>query len=105
MITKEMGLVDFSKTADEIDCQIRAFTPWPSAYFYIDNVRCKIISAKVSEACNHPIGTVVDNKGRLSVACKDNTTIDILKIQPEGKGVMDVKSYLNGKPISVGTML
>ena len=33
IIKKEMGNIDFNKTAQEIDCQIRALTPWPSAFF------------------------------------------------------------------------
>ena len=36
IITKEMGQIDFNKTACEIDCLIRAFTPWPSAFFFMN---------------------------------------------------------------------
>lgn len=105
IITKEMGLIDFNITAEEIDCRIRAFTPWPSAYFYIDGQRVKVISAKVGDVCTAECGTVVGNKNFIGVACKDGTVIEFLKIQPEGKGAMDAKAYLNGKPLALGTKL
>ncbi len=105
IITKEMGQIDFNLTAGEIDCRIRAFTPWPSAYFYIDGSRIKVIGAKIGESSNEACGTVVGNKNSIAVACKDGTVIEFVKIQPEGKGVMDAKAYLNGKPVALGTKL
>ncbi len=105
IITKEMGSLDFNRRADELDCQIRAFTPWPSAFFYIDGLRIKVIKAVVSENTTEAAGTVICNKGKLTVACKDGTSLTFVTVQPEGKGAMDIKSYLNGKPIELGVKL
>lgn len=105
IIKKEMGEIDFNKSAKEIDCQIRAFTPWPSAFMFIDGVRVKVISTKVSENCNKAPGVVVEAKDSIKVACGNGTTIEILDIQPQGKGVMSAKAYLNGKPVKEGTAL
>ena len=105
IITKEMGQIDFNLTASEIDCRIRAFTPWPSAYFYIDGTRIKVLRAKIGQSTNSVPGTVVGNSASIAVACKDGSVIEFVEIQPEGKGRMDAKAYLNGKPLSVGTKL
>ncbi len=105
IITKEMGKIDFNLTANEIDCRIRAFTPWPSAYFYIDGTRIKVINAVCDGETDAEVGTVIENKGKLSVACGGGSVISFTKIQPEGKGAMDIKSYLNGKPIELGINL
>lgn len=105
IITKEMGKIDFNNKAEEIDCQIRAFTPWPSAYFYVDNTRLKVISAVVDGTTDKKSGTVVCNKDKLSVACGQGTVISFLKLQPEGKGIMDAKAYLNGKHLELGVEL
>ena len=105
MITKEMGLIDFSKSARKIDCQIRAFTPWPSAYFFIDGVRVKVLLARIGAKTNKPAGTVICNKGVLSIATSDGDSIDILNVQPEGKSAMEISAYLNGKQIELGANL
>lgn len=105
IIKKEMGQIDFSRTAREIDCQIRAFTPWPSAFFFIDGLRIKVISAVAAENTAAAPGTVVDTKSGLKIACGGNTSILITDIQPEGKGIMTAKAFLNGNPTNEGTVL
>lgn len=105
IITKEMGQIDFKICAEKIDCQIRAFTPWPSAYFFIGDLRIKVIKAVVSEISSEVPGTVIDTKSGLKIACGDNSSILITEIQPQGKGAMTVKAFLNGNPIKEGTRL
>ena len=105
IIKKEMGEIDFSKTAREIDCLIRAFTPWPSAFMFIDGVRVKVLKAAVAGDCNAEAGTVVDTANGLTVACGGGTALTVLELQPEGKGAMTAKAYLNGKQLKVGTKL
>jgi methionyl-tRNA formyltransferase len=105
IITKEMGQIDFNLNANEIDCRIRAFTPWPSAFFYIDGTRIKVLRAKIGQSTNQNPGTVVGNSASIAVACNNGSVIEFVEIQPEGKGRMDAKAYLNGKPLSVGTKL
>lgn len=105
IIKKEMGQIDFSKTAREIDCLIRAFTPWPSAFMFIDGTRVKVLKAKVSENCNSEPGTVLGSSNGLNIACGNGTSITVLELQPEGKGAMTAKAYLNGKQLKAGTKL
>ena len=105
IITKEMGEIDFNKTANEIDCQIRAFTPWPSAYLFIGGKRVKIINAAVGGSVSEVAGTVVDTKNGLTVACGGGTSIILNELQPEGKGAMPAKAFLNGYPIEIGEKL
>ena len=105
IIKKEMGEIDFNKTANEIDCQIRAFTPWPSAYLFIGGKRVKIINAAVGGSVSEVAGTVVDTKNGLTVACGGGTSIILNELQPEGKGAMPAKAFLNGYPIEIGEKL
>lgn len=102
IIKKEMGLVKFDTASQEIDCKIRAFTPWPSAYFMLDGQRVKIIKAYVGADTAEAPGTVIDAKDNLTVACKNGTSIVITEVKPEGKGAMTAKSLLNGHPIEKG---
>ncbi|MGB2469275.1 MAG: hypothetical protein ACPIA5_00365 [Flavobacteriales bacterium] len=48
-------------------------------------------------------GTVNLGKGQLSVQCGDGA-IDILRLQPQGKPAMDVKSFLNGLRFPLRTL-
>lgn len=105
IITKEMGLISFSDDAASIDCRIRAFTPWPSAYFFAEGKRIKAVKAEVGGNVDAEPGTVVEAKERLTVACKNGTSIVFTELQPEGKSKMTAKALLNGFPIKVGTKL
>lgn len=44
-LTKEMGEIDWSKPAAQIDRKIRAFTPWPGTYTFMAGQRLKILAA------------------------------------------------------------
>lgn len=105
IIKKEMGLIDFNKTAREIDCLVRAFTPWPSAFFFTCGARLKVLKAKVSENCTAEPGTVIDVTEGIKIACGNGSSITVSELQPEGKGAMTAKAYLNGKHIEKGTKL
>ncbi len=105
IITKEMGQIDFNKTANEIDCLIRAFTPWPSAFFFLNGKRVKVISATIGDKTSKPAGTVIEAKNALVIACGEGTSLVFSELQPEGKGKMTAKALLNGYPVEVGTVL
>lgn len=105
IITKEMGQIDFNKTACEIDCFIRAFTPWPSAFFFMNGKRVKVISATLGDKTSKSAGTVIDTKNALVVACGEGSSIVFNELQPEGKGKMTAKALLNGYPVEIGTVL
>lgn len=49
IITKEMGKVDWSKSAIEIERQVRAFVLWPTAYTFLDGRMMKIFDAEAEE--------------------------------------------------------
>ena len=47
MIKKEDGKIDWTKSAVEIERQIRAMSPWPSAFTKVNGKNLKIWDAKV----------------------------------------------------------
>jgi len=70
---KEDGAIDWTKTPEEIDRQIRAFQPWPGTYSIIDNKRLIILAAHLKD---------------------DKIVLDL--VQPEGKKPMIFKDFLRG---------
>ena len=105
IIKKEMALLDFHKTAGEIFSAVKGYYSWPVAYFMLDGKRIKVIKGAPGEKTNAAPGTVIGNTDDLTVACGGNTSIRLLTLQPEGKGVMSAKQMLCGKKIPAGTKL
>ena len=62
-ITKELGHIDFTKSAEEIERLIRGLNPWPSAFTYLDEKVLKIWDADVidEEVAEEP-GTIISYK-------------------------------------------
>lgn len=104
LLTKEDGKIDWSQSAQEIDRQIRALTPWRSVYTGNDRDRIKILSAQVlGEKSSESAGFVLSRDGL--VVCGGGSVLKILKIQPAGKQAMDFASAVNGGYIKVGQVL
>ncbi len=105
IIKKEMALLDFNKPAIELFNAVRGYYSWPCAYFFLDGKRMKVIKAALGGKTEKTAGTVVGNKGALSIACGDGRALDILVLQAEGSKVMEAKLYLCGKQIPLGTLV
>jgi methionyl-tRNA formyltransferase len=101
MLKKEEGLINWEQSAEIIDRQIRALTPWPGCYtFDANGKRIKILSGEVISAQNSSAaGIVLTNDGDISCG---SGIYRINLLQPENSKSMDLKSAINGKKISVG---
>ncbi len=105
IIKKDMAKLDFSLTAQEIHNAVRGYYSWPCAFFFLDGKRIKVIKTVLGDATTEKCGTVIANTDDLTVACADGTSIRILELQPEGSKPMTAKQMLNGKQISLGTVI
>lgn len=104
MLKKEMGDVDFSKSATEIERLVRGLLPWPCAYTMIDGKHVKFYEADVV-ACDvdgkKPGEIIAITKKNFDIACAADA-LRIKRLQPEGKKEMDAASYLNGNKLQIG---
>jgi methionyl-tRNA formyltransferase len=98
-IRKEEARLDFSRSAIEVERQIRAFNPAPGAWIDIGGERIKILKAEISEAAGAP-GTVLDD--RLTIACAEGAIVPEL-IQRAGKAAMSPAELLRGFAVPPGT--
>ena len=104
ILKKEMGCIDFARSAQEIERTVRAFTPWPGGFTYLDG---KMLKIKKCRACGendgYEPGTITHvSKDEIVVSCGSGS-LGISVVQPEGKKQMPVHDYLLGNPIRVGT--
>ncbi|HEX5132740.1 MAG TPA: methionyl-tRNA formyltransferase [Candidatus Krumholzibacteria bacterium] len=101
-IRKVHGAIDWSRDAVAIARQIRAMTPWPSAYTTLDGRRLIITGAVVAggaAGAGEP-GTVV-SVDPLLVACGDGC-IEVRGVRPEGRRAMTPREYAAGHRLSAG---
>lgn len=97
-IKKEEETLNLNKTAIELYNQIRAFIPSPVANLTLDDETIKIYASRVSTKIhNQTPGTIIEvAKDYFTIACGNNTALDILKLQPAGKKIMNARDYING---------
>lgn len=107
MITKKMGLLDFSRNAEVLERLVRGMNPWPSAYTYLNNKTLKVWKAVVEDAESGKVapGTIVgvDKKG-IHVACGEKILV-LQEVQLEGKKRMETDAFLRGYQVTEGTIL
>lgn len=95
-IKKSDGQIDWTKSATQIEREIRAFAGWPTSYFEVNNQRYVVISADIStEKISDVPGTVLAAQSTLGVQCSDGV-VWITSIQPAGKKEMPILAFLNG---------
>ena len=122
-LTKEMGLIDWTKPADEICRQVRAMQPWPTAYTFFHRPGKESMRVIVSAVCPAPValeetepvtpgaiqslesmlispGSVTDPV--IPVHCGNRTICLIQELQPAGRKRMTAGEFLRGYPIQNG---
>lgn len=98
-ITKDQEQLNWTQTADQIDCHVRAFRPFPSTYTYLDDARVKIWAGQPVDyvANDAEVGTIVAVKRhRLIVKCANNTHYAVDEWQESGKKRLTIEEYLKG---------
>ena len=100
-IAKAETRIDWSKPADEIERQTRAFAPTPGAWFEANGGRIKLLEAEVVDQGGKP-GTVLDDQ--LTVATGSGA-IRPLRLQRAGRAPMSPEELLRGFPVPKGTKL
>lgn len=101
MLKKEMGEIDFGKTAEEIRNLVRGLNPWPTAYTFLDGKTVKVHEAATAEGFCGSEGELLDGK-RFIVGCKDGA-VEFLTVQPEGKNKMSGADFIRGRRLEKGT--
>ena len=105
ILKKEDGLIDWTKTAVEIERRVRGFQPWPNAYTALNSRHLTIWRAEaISSDLTVSPGEVVSAHGdELLVKCGGDTALRLLDIQPEAKRRMSARDFLNGSHLKIGT--
>jgi len=103
MLKKELGHIDWNKSADDIEHLVRGLYPWPGTFTFLNGKMMKICAVALSDC------PVSGKPGELCEVTKDslivNTgegTLEIKELQPEGKKRMTVHDFLLGNKLEKG---
>ena len=100
-IEKKESEIKWNIPSKKLIAKINGLTPNPGAWFLHKGSRIKIIEA-IHVAKSGKEGEILEND--LTIACKENA-IRVLKVQKEGKKVLDIKDFLAGYKLKKGEIL
>lgn len=100
-IDKAESRLDFTRSAMDVERQVRAFAPQPGAFFEHAGERFRVLAADVVAGTGEP-GTVIDD--RLTIACGSAALRPTL-VQRAGRPAMDTAALLRGCAIPAGARL
>jgi len=103
ILTREEGRMDFAaRTAVELTNRWRGFQPWPGAFTALEGKKLIVHTLRVADASSFSApsssapGQIHLEDHRLFAACAENTWLEFLEIQLEGKKRLTAAEFLRG---------
>jgi len=94
LIKKEDALVNFTKeSAEVIERKVRAYNPWPFAYFFHNGKRIQIINVSMCQPTISPAHQFTRTEDGVVACCANNTFLILKTIKPEGKQIRTSKEF------------
>lgn len=103
MLDKGMSDLDFSQSAGKLHNQVRGLNPWPSAVVIFGGKKLKIHRTRVGAPCTAQAGTVIA-LDPVTVACGENTSLELVEVQYEGGKRMAASDFFRGHPPLLGEL-
>jgi len=101
-VDKAEARIDWARSAEEIERQVRAFAPFPGAWFEANGERIKLLGARAGSNASGKPGEVLDDC--LNIAAGEGY-VRPLRVQRAGRSAMTVDELLRGFAIPKGTIL
>jgi methionyl-tRNA formyltransferase len=113
-LKKAEARIDWTRSAAEIDRQVRAFNPWPVAETSLGAEQVRVWEARPVEPAQHSAvvdptlpretperlpGTVIEASGRLLVTTGDGV-LELLRLQLPGRKTLAAKEFLNARSLA-----
>ena len=97
ILKKEDGRMDFTRSAKDLFNRLRAFQPWPGAFTIFKG---KTLQVHRAQPVQHTIkltpGTVAVEGTKLFLGCGEDTALELIEIQLEGKRRMTAQEFISG---------
>ena len=103
-LTKEEGLIDWTRSASDIHNRVRGLYPWPHAYTFFKGTWLIILRSEVADAgasATSP-GTILRATSEAIHVATGDGELAILEVQPEGRRAMRAHDFLLGHRLATG---
>jgi methionyl-tRNA formyltransferase len=98
-LTKAEAEIDWNRPAAELERRVRAFNPWPVAWFRLDGARLRIWSAALEPGAPPGApGEIVGAGARGIVIAAGSGALRLTEVQAEGGRRIDAGAYVNAHP-------
>ncbi len=105
-IKKHDGAIDWNMSAEEVEARVRAYHPWPGAYFVAEVPgRRSVIKVTAARVCNlhgTPGEVLQADRHGWIIACRTGA-LQLIRIVPQGRKEMGSTDFLNGFKLAAGT--
>ncbi|MBI3306760.1 MAG: methionyl-tRNA formyltransferase [Candidatus Omnitrophica bacterium] len=104
-LTKEDGLIDWTKPVIQISRQIRGLVPWPTAYTFFKKERLQILKAKPDTAVDFvgaKPGQILDIKEGVMRIQTGSGILALIRVLPAGKKEMSAGDFARGRQLETG---
>lgn len=96
ILKKEDGRMDFARSATDLFNRLRGFQPWPGAFTAFKGKALQVHRARPAQPDRLAPGQIAVAGTRLLLGCGQNTALELLEIQLEGKRRMSALEFING---------
>lgn len=99
-LTKEEAYLNWGLPAVQLERNVRAFNPWPVAWFWYQEKPVKVWQAHVEPNATNKAkpGTILSfTKDGLKIACNEGV-LTVTTLQLAGKKAQEVSQIINGQP-------
>ena len=105
LLSREDGVIDWSRSAAYIARQVRAYYPWPGSFTHWDAGQVKILQASAVEGQENAIpGTVVALRQGVGIATGEGVLL-LLRLQLEGRQALSAHDFVRGYGGFIGSLL
>src|ERR1700733_6960463 len=96
ILKKEDGRMDFSRSAYELFNRIRGFRPWPGAFTTFKGKNMQVQRAEPVQNADRLLPGSIAVGARLLVGCGQETALNLIEVQLDGKRRMSAQEFING---------
>jgi methionyl-tRNA formyltransferase len=105
ILKREDGLIDFSRTAQQIYNRWRGFQPWPGAFTMLRGKKLIAHRIRIAPDVSGAPGELIIDADRMFATCAAGTAVELLEVHAEGKRRMSAAEFFRGFQLSSGERL
>jgi methionyl-tRNA formyltransferase len=105
ILTREDGWMDFSRSAQQIYDRWRGFQPWPGAHTILRGKKLIVPRLCIASGRSLPEGVLMVEWERLFAGAGEESAVELVEVQMEGKRRMSAAEFLRGYQVKSGERL